>query len=93
MNHNDEKDPKMEEWNFISMCCIKMLTININNYQKNHKAETTEGRAQNKAFEATKLIPGPETIKISTRMLKCKRLNRVFLEKNLEQQTTSLERV
>ena len=60
----------MQEWHFISVRCIKMLTMNINNDQKEHKAETIEGRAQNEVSEATKLIPRPKTNKISTRMLK-----------------------
>ena len=44
--------------------------MNIKNDQTKHKADTTKVRAQNEASEETKLIPGPETIKISTRMLK-----------------------
>ena len=64
----------------LSQCvCIKILTMNNNNDQKKHKAETIEGRAQNKASEATKLIPRPETIMISTKMLKQKRLNKMCL--------------
>ena len=82
----------MQEWHFISVRCIKMLTMNIKNDQKKHKAETTEGKAQNEATEATKSISGPEINRISTRMLKRKRLNRMCLEQNLEQQPTSLER-
>ena len=37
--------------------------------QKRHKADTTEGRAQNEASEATKSIPRPETIRISPKIL------------------------
>lgn len=69
-----------------------MLTMNIKNDQKEHKVDTTEGRSQNEASEATKSIPRPDTIRISNRMLKCKRLNRICLEKNLKQQLASLER-
>ncbi len=86
MNHNNEKDPKTKEWHFILVSCMKMLTMNINNDQKKHKAETKEGRAQNEVSEATKSIPRPETNMISTRMLQWKRLNRMCLEYNLEQQ-------
>ena len=69
-----------------------MLTNNSYNDQKGKKTDTKERKSKNEASEATKLIPGPETIKISTKMLKHKRLNRMCLEKNPEQQPTSLER-
>lgn len=82
----------MQEWHFILVRCIKMLTVNINNDKKKHKAKTIEGKAQNKETEATKSIFRAETNRISTRMLKCKRLNRMCLVQNLEQQLASLER-
>lgn len=45
-----------------------------------------------KSSKAKKSIPGPKTTKISSRMWKCKRLNRMCMEKNLEKQPPSLER-
>ena len=92
MNHNDEKDPDMQEWHFILVCLDKDAYNEYQQDQKRHKAHTTKGRAQNEASEATKSIPRPKIIKISTRMLKYKRLNRMWMEYNLKQQLASLER-
>ena len=69
-----------------------MLTNDAKNDQKRHKTGTIESTSQNKASEATKLILKPETTRISTRMKKCRRLNRMCLDQNLEQHLASLER-
>ena len=61
--------------------------------QKRHKAVTIDNTTHDESFEARKLIPAPETTEKSTKLQKRKRLNRIFLEKNLEKQPATMKRV
>ena len=52
----------------LSQCvCIKMLTNDINNYQKRKKVDTIDSTTQNKGSHAMKIILEPRTPKISKR--------------------------
>ena len=67
------------------MCLHKGVYNEYQQDQKSHKTDTIEGRAQKEAYEAKKSILRSEQNRISTSMLKCKKMNKMCLEKNLKQ--------
>ena len=77
----------------LSQCVfVKMLTNDIKNDQKIYTTNTKDSISHDKSSKAKKLILELETTKLSTRMQKCRRLHRMWLEKNMEKQLESLER-
>ena len=70
----------------------KILQKDVNKDKKRDKDDKKYNTNHDKSSEAMKLIPRPKTTKISTRMQKCKKLNRICLEENLENLLASLER-
>ena len=69
-----------------------MHTNDVQIDHERHKANRIDSKTHKKNSKATKLIPRPEITEISTKMQKCKKLNRICLEKNMEKQLASLER-
>jgi hypothetical protein len=67
ISHKDEKDLENARSGILSQCvCINMLKNDINNDQKGQRVVTTDSIAQKKKSHAMKMIPKPETPKIST---------------------------
>ena len=57
----------------------RMHTNDVYKDQKRHKIDIKDSTSHEESSKVTKLIPGLETTKISTRMKKCRRLNRMCL--------------
>ena len=58
----------------------RMHTNDVNDDQKRHTTNTKYSTSYEKSSKAKKLILEPEITRISTRMQKCRRLNRMCLE-------------
>ena len=74
------KIPKCNRVTLYLSAFAKILQKDVRKDQKRHKTDTTNSTTHDESSEAMKSILRPETTQISTRMQKCKRLNRMCLE-------------
>ena len=83
--------PEMQEWHFISVRYIKMLTSDSYNDQNQKQAATKHSTTQNKGSHTKKTILEPEKPKISTMDWKCQNNDKKSIGHNLKEMKAFLK--